>query len=263
MHILLSPRIVYEERFYALEVAEINESLCTRCKLCEQHCRFQASAHCQVDPGKCEGCGVCSFVCPETAISTYPKSVGKIINSETRYGEFIHGRLEPGSTNSGKMVTRIRELAYKKAEEKQTDLILIDGSPGIGCPVIASITGVDMVLVVAEPTLSGIHDLKRVIGLTEQLRVRCSVIINKFDINESNCGTIEDICSQHDLPLLGKIPFSTLFTDSMVAGLPLVEYADGNISVVVGNIWEKVRKAADVRRQANTPTNTIIQGVKG
>ena len=260
LHILLNPGITKDEDFYALEIAKIDENLCTRCRLCEQHCRFDAIADFHVDPMKCEGCGVCQFICPENAVFTYFKTVGKVFTSETKYGEFIHGRLNPGSTNSGKMVTRIREMAQEKAKENNIDLILIDGSPGIGCPVIASITGVDMVLIISEPTLSGIHDLKRVIALTEHFKVKSSIIINKFDINEVNCRFIEDLCDQHGIPLLGKIPFDTVFTESMIAGVPLVEYAQNDISDIVTTIWHKVCEKKALQKQANAAAHTFVQG---
>ena len=239
LHILLDPEITNEEDFRSLEVAEIDDDLCNRCGLCEDHCRFRAITECRVDPMKCEGCGVCRLVCPLNAVTMHPKSVGKIFTSRTRYGAFIHGRLNPGSANSGKMVTRIRQMAEQEAEKRHGDLILIDGSPGIGCPVISSITGSDMVLVVTEPTLSGIHDLERVITLIEHFRIDCAVIVNKYDINVSNVETIENRCSRHDIPVIGKIPYSTIFTKSLVAGKPLVEYTRNGASRFIKHVWRQ------------------------
>ena len=262
LHILLNPRIKIEEDFNALELAEIDKDLCTRCGLCEQNCRFHAIKDFHVDPMKCEGCGVCQFICPENAVSTHPKTVGKIFTSETKYGEFFHGRLNPGSTNSGKMVTSIREMARKQAEVNNRDLILIDGSPGIGCPVIASITGVDMIVVVSEPTLSGIHDLKRVISLSEYFEIKISIIINKFDINEDNSRIIERLCNQQGILLLGKIPFDTVFTESMIAGVPLVEYIQNDVSNIVINIWYKVCEEIERKSQPDITADMLAQGGK-
>ena len=242
LHILLHPDIKKEEEFYALEIADIDEQVCDKCGQCVENCRFNAITDYRVDPKKCEGCAVCQIVCLPNAISMHPKSVGKIYTSETRYGKFIHGKLEPGSSNSGRMVAKLREMAKREAEKSHTNLILIDGSPGIGCPVISSITGTDMVLAVAEPTLSGIHDLKRVLALTEHFKTNCSIIINKCDINEVNCEFIENLCKQHNMPLLGKIPYSISFTKSIIAGKPLVEYAGNGVSGKVEEIWEKARE---------------------
>ena len=239
LHLLLDPEIIKEEDFCTLEQAEIDRKVCIQCGLCEEHCRFLAIKDCRVDPMKCEGCGVCQLVCPLNAVTTHPKSVGKVFTSRTRYGAFIHGRLNPGSSNSGKMVTRIRQIAEREAEKQQADIILIDGSPGIGCPVISSVTGSDMVLVVTEPTLSGIHDMERVIALTEHFGIECSVIVNKYDINESNVEKIENFCSEHCVPITGKIPYNRIFTEAIIVAKPLVEFTQNGVSRYVEHAWRR------------------------
>jgi len=174
------------------------------------------------------------------AIEFNERVCGHAYISDTEYGPMSHARLTPGMENSGKLVTLVRQNASKIAEEQDKDLVLVDGSPGIGCPVIASIADIDASIVVVEPTLSGIHDLKRAIQLLDHFEVKPLVVINKYDINDENSEELEKYCSENDLPLLGKVPFDPSVTEAMVQGVPIVEYdSDTLASKAIKAAWKK------------------------
>ena len=187
LHMLLHPQIIEKQPFKGSKLAAIEESKCTKCGLCHKICRFNAiSDKLTVDSIGCEGCGVCAMICPVAAITLKERVSGNAYISKIPQGFMSHALLNPGEANSGKLVTLVRQNAKNIAITQKLDVIIIDGSPGIGCPVIASITGVDAALVVTEPTLSGIHDLKRVLGLLNHFKVTPFVCINMYDINPSN-----------------------------------------------------------------------------
>ena len=188
----------------------------------------------------CEGCGVCQLVCPEGAIDFRENEAGEIFYSRTDYGDFFHARLKPGEPNSGRLVSLLRQQAAELAREKKADLILSDGSPGVGCPVIASLAGVDLALVVVEPTLSGEHDLKRVLELTGHFGIKSVVCINKHDINSDNTKRIEKFCKTKGVSVVGQLPYDPVVTRAMVAGKPLVVYRDNGIADKVKKMWVKV-----------------------
>ncbi len=241
LHILLHPVVKSESEFSGSKVASIDVDKCTRCGLCETHCRFGAVDVPEIDALSCEGCGVCAHVCPVDAIDLSPRLSGYIFESATRYGPMAHARLLPGEGNSGRLVTEVRKLGERIANATGSDTILIDGSPGIGCPVIATVTGLQLAVVVTEPTMSGLHDLDRILSLLERFRVPATVVINKYDLNVDNTRKIEDMCQGRSVEVLGRLPFDTVTTDSMVAALPLPEYAPSHsMTERIVEMWDRV-----------------------
>lgn len=243
LHILLSPSIREETEFVASKVALVDENICTDCGLCEESCRFGAITDSKVDPISCEGCGVCEYVCPEKAIQMVDRKSGYLYDSDTRIGRMAHAKLLPGEGNSGRLVTEVRKLGSKIAEDSGISTVLIDGSPGIGCPVIATVTGIQMGIIVTEPTMSGIHDMQRVLELLKRFRVKATVIVNKFDLNLDNTEAIERYCAENDAIVLGRIKFDPVMTKSMVAAQTLPEFApDHEISQLLREIWKHVNE---------------------
>lgn len=238
LQLLLNPQIE-EERDYIGSATAVRDVDCSMCGECREVCRFSAvDESMKIIEAKCEGCGTCAFACPEDAIEMKEEKTGTVYKSRTRFGPMIHAELEIGEEASGKMVTQIRQRAQQIAG--QEDLIIVDGSPGIGCPVIASIKGVDQVLVVAEPTVSGLHDLERVLEVTEHFGISASVCINKFDINEKKAGKIEELCQFRDVPVLGRLPYNDVATEAMINEQTVVEYSDSNLSKEINKIWDKI-----------------------
>jgi MinD superfamily P-loop ATPase len=225
LHLLLKPEIQKTMEFKGLNLAVISSERCTRCGLCEEKCRFDAIHGFQVDPVRCEGCKVCVHICPARAIDFVERVCGDAYISRTKYGPMSHARLKPGMENSGKLVSLVRQNARKIAEEGGHELVLVDGPPGIGCPVIASLADVDRGLVAVEPTLSGIHDLKRALELLHHFKVKPIVCVNKYDLNHENTRAVEEFCAREGIEVVGLIPFDPDVTRAMVAGLPVVEYA--------------------------------------
>ncbi|MCF2137233.1 MAG: 4Fe-4S binding protein [Candidatus Thorarchaeota archaeon] len=241
LHILLQPNILSTSDYIGTKVAIIDESLCTNCGLCEQHCRYDAAHPPVIDPIACEGCGVCEYVCPETAVRMEDNVSGLLFESETRYGPMAHARLHAGEGNSGKVVTEVRKRALDLGKKYELSTILIDGSPGIGCPVIATVTGIHLGVIVTEPTLSGIHDMKRVLSLMKQFKTTPVVIINKFDLNPDMTHEIESFCKEEGIEVLGTIPFDSVMTKSMVAAKTLPEFApDHPITHTLEGMWQRI-----------------------
>jgi MinD superfamily P-loop ATPase len=229
LHLLLHPQIVETQEFKGSKLAVMDEEKCVKCGLCRDACRFDAiNNDLQVDPFLCEGCGVCVVICPEEAISLKERISGYAFISKTRYGIMSHARLNPGEANSGKLVTLVRHNARQIASEENCDLILIDGPPGIGCPVIASVTGVDAGLIVTEPTMSGIHDLDRALQLLNHFNILPLVCINQYDINRENTEKLVKFCEGNKVEVAGKIPFDPIVTEAMVAGKTVVEHSPEN-----------------------------------
>jgi MinD superfamily P-loop ATPase len=242
LHMLLHPQVIETQEFKGSKIAIIDEAKCVKCGLCREKCAFDAiTLDLQVDAVACEGCGVCTITCPANAISLAERVSGNAYISKTKYGFMSHALLNPGEANSGKLVTLVRQNAKIIAEKENLDLIIIDGSPGIGCPVIASITGVDAALVVTEPTLSGIHDLERVLQLLNHFNVKPFVCVNMYDINEENTENIVKFCEKNNVAVAGKIPFSREVTEAMVHGKTIVEYSPiGAVAKEIIHVWEKI-----------------------
>jgi MinD superfamily P-loop ATPase len=238
LHLILNPKIRETMEFKGLNVAEIDPEKCTRCGLCMQLCRFNAIHEYTVDPIHCEGCKVCVVNCPAEAINFNERVCGYAYLSETVYGPMSHARLTPGMENSGKLVTLVRQNAAKLAEETGRGLVLVDGPPGIGCPVIASLSNVDAAVAVVEPTLSGIHDLKRALELLEHFQIKPSVIVNKYDLNMENTASIRGFCEEHGIPVLGLVPFDENVTKAMVQAQPVTVFSpDSPASIAIREAW--------------------------
>lgn len=248
LHLIMNPQVRERHDFDSGHTAIINQDKCTQCGLCRGLCRWKAiSEDFVVDPVACEGCGVCHYFCPEEAISFPLKTCGEWFISNTRFGPMAHARLGIAEENSGKLVTLIRQQGKKLAEENNLELLLTDGPPGIGCPVIASLGGSTAVLIVAEPTVSGRHDMERVAELAAFFKVPVMVCVNKFDLNPEQAQAIEDFSRERDIRVMGRIPFDPVFTKAMVQGKTIFEY-DGHSegAGAVRNIWENLAKAMEI-----------------
>jgi len=245
LHMLLHPQVLETQEFRGSKLAVIDETKCTKCGLCRENCRFDAvTESLEVDRFSCEGCGVCAFVCPTEAITLKERISGHAYVSRTEYGSMAHALLSPGESNSGKLVSLVRQNAKTVAEKEKSDLILIDGSPGIGCPVIASVTGVDAGLIVTEPTMSGIHDLERALKLLRHFDIPPFVCVNMYDINEENTERIVRFCEENDVEVAGKIPFDAVVTEAMVNGKPVVTYSpESDVAEEIEKMWEKILSA--------------------
>jgi len=240
LHLILRPEIKETFDFLGLQTASIDPERCTECGECEKACRFDAISNFEVDPRSCEGCKVCTIVCPSEAIAMVERVSGHAFVSETRFGTMVHADLFPGEEASGKLVTMVRELAFKVAEREKMDLVLIDGSPGIGCPVIASITGTEIALVMTEPSISGAHDLARILGVTEHFGVKSLVCVNKYDLNLEMTEEIEELCSELGVDLAGRLPFDPGVVEAMISGKTLVE-VEGPVGEAIKSVWERIR----------------------
>ena len=245
LHLLLHPEIIEREEFKGLKVAVMDKTLCTECGTCEETCRFNAIVLTEesgyaVNPARCEGCGACVFTCPQEALTLKERVSGYAFISKTKYGTMAHAQLNIAEEASGKLVTAVRNTAQQVAEKESCELILIDGAPGIGCPVIASLTGVDLALIVTEPTMSGLHDLERILDVTRHFGIGSVVCINKYDINEENSQRITEFCRQRGIEVVGNIPYDSVVTEAMVAGMPVVEFSEGMVSDAIKEVWVSI-----------------------
>lgn len=245
MHLILHPKVEKTTEFYSGKQAEINQELCKQCGKCAELCKFDAIDKIDdkyvVNEIGCEGCGVCYFNCPHNAMTFEEVKSGDWFESNTRFGKLIHAKLGIAEENSGKLVSEIRNHARIIANKNKKDLIIVDGSPGIGCPVIASISGANLVLIVTEPTMSGIHDAQRVIELTKHFKIPASICINKYDINPELASQMEDFCKDNDIPVLGKIPYSKEFTNAMIKGKTVIENEpQSDISCKIKAMWKTI-----------------------
>ena len=240
LHLLLKPKILTQEKFYGGRSPSVDLEKCTQCGLCTEVCRFHAINDGAVDRISCEGCGFCSHVCPENAIVMREALSGDWFLSETPYGPFVHARLGIGEENSGKLVTQVRKKAMEIAEEKKATLILIDGPPGIGCPVAASLTGVNLVLAVTEPTLSGIHDLERILKLSDHFKIPSMVCVNKFDINLGNTAQIASHCKKNGSRLIGEIPYEPRVVEALVQRKTVMDYPCNEVQGILLKMWQSI-----------------------
>ena len=239
LHLILKPEIIEKIPYEGMEVAEINVEECIKCGACQKACRFDAIKNFRVVNEKCEGCGVCMLVCPVNAIEMKKRVNGYVHVANTRFGEFVYGLLIPGEEASGKLVALVRQKAKEIAERKDKNLIIIDAPAGIGCPVIASLSGTDLAVIIAEPTMAAIHDMERILEVAKHFKVKAVVCINKYDINEEMMKKIEEYCRERGIEIIGKIPFNRKFTEAMVKEKNIVEY-DQELADLMKKIWEKI-----------------------
>jgi len=248
LHLIMDPEIKERHEFQGGSTAVINADKCTQCGLCRDLCRWDAiSEDFEVDAIACEGCGVCVYFCPEGAIDFPVNTCGEWFISDTRFGPMAHARLGIAEENSGKLVTLVRQQGRKLAEENKLNLILTDGPPGVGCPVIASLGGATAVLIVSEPTVSGKHDMERVAELAAFFKIPAMLCINKFDLNVDQTTAIENFAKEKHVKVLGRIPFDPIFTKSMVQGQTIFEY-DGksDAALAVEYLWKQVTRELEI-----------------
>lgn len=259
LHLILTPETLWVEEFQGRRRAHIVADRCAGCGACTEHCRFGAIAldgpgneaiakTYRVDPLACEGCGVCAHVCPTQAVEFGLGRDGEWYISETRHGPLVHARLDPGGENSGKLVTLVRERARALAEKRDLDLLVVDGSPGIGCPVIASVAGTDLVLGVTEPTLSGQHDLERLVGLAAHFRIPIAVCINKVDLNPDVASAIERWCQARGIWIVGRIPYDPVFNRAQAQRKSVVEVGNGPAAKALREVWQETATALEAIR---------------
>jgi MinD superfamily P-loop ATPase len=263
MHLLLQPEVRHEEDFMGNGCARIDELKCTACGKCAEVCRYDAvrvgngdGPAYSVDPLECEGCGVCVWMCPREAIELRTSAGGKWFVSDTRFGKLVHAQLNPAQENSGKLVTLVRREARLMAEREGLALVIIDGPPGIGCPVIASIAGADVVVVVTEPTMSGLHDLDRVFGLAAHFGLRPAVVVNKYDLNHQVSDSIERRVLDGGGLFMGRIPFAAEVKDAVAAGKTILEYDGGDVSGVVRAVAARILSMAAATRKSSESPNS-------
>ncbi len=247
MHLLMQPDFGEPEDFYSGQQAIINQDECTQCGACADVCRFNAirfdGDQYTIDPLNCEGCGYCSRGCPADAITNQSLKAGQWFISTIKTGSImVHARLGIGADNSGKLVAKVKNEARKTATVTNKDYIIIDGSPGIGCPVISSLSGADFVVLVTEPSLSGMHDLKRVYELVKKFRIPAGCIINKSDLNTRITGEIEGFIRKEGIIHLANLPYDETFTLSMTYGQTIVEYTDNNLKDIISESWQTIKQ---------------------
>lgn len=241
LHLILKPEVRKTVGFHGIPVAEINSKRCVACGKCVSFCQFDAiTEDFSVKYEACEGCKVCELVCHVNAVTMVPRDSGLLYESETRFGPMVHARLNTAEESSGKLVTEVREHAKAVAKAKGKNLVLIDGPPGVGCPVISAITGVDLVVVVTEPTFSGIHDLKRIINVAKHFKIPQAVLINKKDINEEKAKEIASYCKINQIPLIGNIPYDIVVTKAMIAEKSIPEFDNKSLSTAVNFSWKNL-----------------------
>ncbi|MFO7756628.1 MAG: ATP-binding protein [Bacteroidales bacterium] len=247
MHLLLSPDFQHREDFYSGQLASVDNDICTSCGLCMEKCRFGAigteGERYFVKDLDCEGCGYCSRICPAEAISMTDRLAGEFYISATRMnGTLVHAKLGAGADNSGKLVAKVKKEARELAGKRNKEYVIADGSPGIGCPVISSLSGADFVVIVTEPSVSGIHDMKRVYELVRKFDIKASCIINKYDINPEITGRIMEFIESESIIHLCNIPYSSSFTDAITKGITVMENGYPDIEKLITASWEKIKQ---------------------
>jgi len=247
LHLIMSPTVLQTDDFIEGKEAIVERSLCTGCGLCSEVCRFDAfieesDGTYSIDPVRCEGCGVCVRVCPEKAIKFEDRHCGKWMISDTRFGTMVHARLEAAGENSGLLVTLVRKEARRIALEQEKDLLLVDGPPGIGCPVISSVTGADAVVLITEPSVSGLHDLERVATLAKNFGIPVFVCVNKADIDLKMTEAIKQRAIDSKNHFVGTIPYNEAMVQAQMHALSAIEFITGETRDRIEKIWEQIWK---------------------
>jgi MinD superfamily P-loop ATPase len=253
LELVLSPTRVEKHEFVGGQLAAIEPDTCTACGRCAEVCRFDGIVTggtsegpvYRVDALACEGCASCYYQCPAEAVRMVEQRAGQWYRSDTHYGSLFHAHLYAGQENSGKLVTLVKQAGRLLALDTGAELLLVDGPPGIGCPVISAAAGADMALLVVEPTVSGAHDLERILATTEHFHVPAMVAINKADLNSARAGEIAAFCDGRGVEVIGRIPYDTVVTEAMVVGLPVTAYGDGAVTASLRRVWEKVKERLD------------------
>jgi MinD superfamily P-loop ATPase len=245
LEFVLASETLESFEFLGGQAAVINHVLCNQCGTCETVCRFDAIVELkgvyQIDPIACEGCAACMFQCPSEAIQMLPQVAGQWFHSQTRCGPLFHAALRPAQENSGKLVMLVKQQASLLAMDENYSLVLVDGPPGVGCPVISAVSGANLALIVAEPTAAGVHDMRRVLATTTHFGLRAVVCINKADIYPKGVAEIEEFCLDQCIQILGNIPFDITVTEAMVQGQPVTLYdPDAPASMTIRKTWRKV-----------------------
>lgn len=248
LHLLLKPVIRETHRFISGKEAIIDRDVCRECSECISLCRYEAiSPDFFIHSHKCEGCGLCSRICPEHAISMQEKVAGEWYISETGFGEFVHARLGIGADNSGKLVSKIKQKSKSLARDNKSDYLIIDGPPGIACPLIAAVSGVNLAVIVTEPTKSGIHDLERVLGITNHFRVDTGILINKSDLNPDYADKIVSLAEMNQIPIIGKIPYLPEVFEAVSQGeLPISD--NGIFELLIHKAWGNITSLTDTKQ---------------
>jgi MinD superfamily P-loop ATPase len=249
LELLLGPTPIETHDYTGGQIAVIDPTACAGCGICADVCRFDAIAESggyAIDPIACEGCGACMTQCPQGAIHMEPEMAGRWFRSDTHFGTLFHAALLPGAENSGKLVTLIRQQATRFARREHRPLVIVDGPPGTGCPVIAAVSGVDLAVIVAEPTVSGVQDMQRVLETARHFEIPAVVCINKAGIYPEGQKAIENYCHAHGLSVVSRIPFDTVLVEAMVQAQPITTYQSrGAVSVALRQAWEGVLAALE------------------
>jgi MinD superfamily P-loop ATPase len=245
LELVLDPIKLEEHAFTGGQVAVIDPELCTACGICAEVCRFEAITSgddtYRVDDIACEGCASCFYQCPVEAIRMEEQVAGRWFRSDTRFGPLFHAHLFAAQENSGKLVTLVKQQGRLRALDEGRQLLIVDGPPGIGCPVISASAGADLALLVVEPTVSGVHDLERILATTDHFGVPALVCINKVDINPGRAAEVEAFCASQGIEVVGRIPFDTVVTEAMVQGQPMTAYTDGPVTEALRQVWQVVK----------------------
>lgn len=247
MHLLMQPDFGFSEDFCSGEVAVVDQSNCILCGKCMMVCRYDAISikrkQYVVDPLSCEGCGYCARICPANTITNKKRLAGRWFISQIKTGSMmVHASLGIGAENSGKLVAKVKNEAKEIALEERKDFILVDGSPGVGCPVVSSLSGSHFVVLVTEPTVSGLHDLKRVYELVKRFNIKSGCIINKFDVNPLKSGEILQFLEENDIAHIASLPYDENFTRAMVEGQTIIEYSHGKLPELLAESWETIKQ---------------------
>jgi len=264
LHLILNPLNYYERNFTTGYTAVIEYTTCTNCGLCIDYCRFDAISFQQekvtISEISCDGCKLCSRVCPSHSIQMIPSDKSRWYIGNYRNGKMVHARLSPGEENSGKLVNVVRENARKTAQEAGWETIIIDGPPGTGCPVISSVTGTNTAIIVTEPTNSGFHDMKRVLEITANFKVKSVVVINKYDLNETITNRIESWCNENDIPVAGKIPFDEQIVEAMINCQSITEWKpESEVSKEIIRIWKQINQIPHDKLRTDTISQIQIK----
>ncbi len=247
LYIILQPENYREEIFVSGQKALINRELCTNCGICMHYCRFDAislqNGQVSISETACDGCMLCMRVCPAKSISMVPSNKSRWYAGNFRKGRMVHARLEPGEENSGKLVSVVRKHAREIATKNGWETIIIDGPPGLGCPVISSVTGAGKAIIVTEPSRSGFHDMKRILAIVESFKVKSYVVINKYDLNLDITCQISDWCLEKEISIAGKIPFDVNVVEAMINCKSIIEWLpQSEASKEILSIWNKINK---------------------